>query len=115
MAEESQDFDRSVLQAVVAAAWEEFDGEILLLVRDGSKMRLGASESAGLNARVILAQCLRRLNQLEEQVLDTTARAFIRVVSEDLKNDQVVLLIVRGQDDILLGARPRNSHLTLDK
>ena len=102
MAEESQDFDRSVLQAVVAAAWEEFDGEILLLVRDGSKMRLGASESGGLNARMILSQCLSRLNQLEEQTLDTTTRAFVRVVSEDLKNDQVVLLIVRGQGDIRL-------------
>jgi hypothetical protein len=100
--EESQHFDRSALQAVVAAAAEEFDGEILLLVRDGSKMRLGASESAGLNARVILAQCLRRLNELEEQTLDTTARAFVRVASEDLKNDQVVLLIVRAQGDIRL-------------
>jgi hypothetical protein len=100
--EESQHFDHSALRAVVAAAVEEFDGEILLLVRDGSKMRLGASETGGLNARVILAKCLRRLNQLEEQVLDTAARAFIRVVSEDLKNDKVVLLIVRGQDDIRL-------------
>jgi hypothetical protein len=100
--EESQHFDRSALQAVVAAAAEEFDGEILLLVRDGSKMRLGASESAGLNARVILSQCLRRLNELEEQTLDTTARAFVRVASEDLKNDQVVLLIVRAQGDIRL-------------
>jgi hypothetical protein len=104
VAEESQHFDRSALRAVVAAAAEEFDGEILLLFRDGSKMRLGASESAGLNARVILAKCLRRLNQLEEQVLDTTVRAFIRVVSEDLRNDQVVLLIVRGQDDIRLAS-----------
>ena len=104
VAEESQQFDRSALRAVVAAAAEEFDGEILLLVRDGSKIRLGASESAGLNARVILAQCLRRLNQLEAQVLDTTARAFIRVVSEDLKNDQVVLLIVREHDDIRLAS-----------
>ena len=102
MAQESQHFDRSVLQAVVAAAWEEFDAEILLLVRDGSKMRLGASESGGLNARMILSQCLSRLNQLEEQTLDTTTRAFVRVVSEDLKNDQVVLLIVRGQGDIRL-------------
>ncbi len=102
MAEESQHLDRSTLQAVVAAAWEEFDGEILLLVRDGSKMKLGASESGGLNARVILSQCLRRLNQLEEQTPDTTARAFVRVVSEDLKNDQVVLLIVRGEGDIRL-------------
>lgn len=102
MAEESQHLDRSTLQAVVAAAWEEFDGEILLLVRDGSKMKLGASESGGLNARVILSQCLRRLNQLEEQTPDTTARAFVRVVSEDLKNDQVLLLIVRGEGDIRL-------------
>lgn len=102
--EESQHFDRSVLQAVVAAAVEEFDGEILLLLRDGRKMRLGASESAGLNARVILSQCLRRLNQLEDQTLDTTTRAFVRVVSEDLKNDQIVLLIVRGQDDIRLAS-----------
>ncbi len=102
MAEESQPFDRSALQAVVAAAAEEFDGEILLLVRDGRKMRLGASESAGLNARVILSQCLRRLNELEEQTLDATARVFVRVVSEDLKNEQVVLLIVRGQGDIRL-------------
>ena len=102
MAQESQQFDRSALQAVVAAAWEEFDGEILLLVRDGSKIRLGASESAGLNARMILSQCLSRLNQLEEQALDTTTRAFVRVVSEDLKNDQLVLLIVRGQGDIRL-------------
>ena len=102
MAQESQHFDRSALQAVVAAAWEEFDGEILLLVRDGSKMRLGASESGGLNARMILSQCLSRLSQLEEQTLDMTTRAFVRVVSEDLKNDQVVLLIVRGQGDIRL-------------
>jgi hypothetical protein len=99
---ESQQLDRSVLQAIVAAAWEEFDGEILLLVRDGSRMRLGASESGGLNARTILSQCLRRLNQLEEQTPDTTTRAFVRVVSEDLKNDQVVLLVVREQDDIRL-------------
>src|ERR1700693_1778591 len=104
VAEESQNLDRSALRAVVAAAAEEFDGEILLLVRDGSQMRLGASESAGLNARVILAQCLSRLNQLEEQALDTTARAFIRVVSEDLKNDQVVLLIVREEGDIRLAS-----------
>ncbi len=102
VAQESQHLDRSALQAVVAAAWEEFDAEILLLVRDGSKIRLGASESGGLNARMILAQCLSRLNQLEEQTLDTTTRAFVRVVSEDLKNDQVVLLIVRGQGDIRL-------------
>ncbi len=104
MAEESQHFDHSALRAVVAAAAEEFDGEILLLVRDGSKMRLGASESAGLNARVILSQCLRRLNQLEEQTPDTTARAFVRVVSEDLKNDRVVLLIVREEGDIRLAS-----------
>jgi hypothetical protein len=104
VAEESQYFDRSALQAVVAAAAEEFDGEILLLVRDGSKMRVGASESAGLNARVILPHCLRRLNELEEQPLDTTTRAFVRVVSEDLNNDQIVLLIVRGQGDIRLAS-----------
>jgi hypothetical protein len=104
VAEESQHFDHSALRAVVAAAAEEFDGEILLLVRDGSKMRLGASESAGLNARVILSQCLRRLSQLEEQTPDTTARAFVRVVSEDLKNDRVVLLIVREEGDIRLAS-----------
>ena len=104
MAEESQDFDRSALQAVVAAAAEEFDGEILLLVRDGREIRLGASESAGLNARVILPLCLRRLDELEEQPLNTTIRAFVRVVSEDLNNDRLVLLIVRGDDDIRLAA-----------
>jgi hypothetical protein len=103
VAEESQHLDRSALQAVVAAAAEEFDAEIMLLVRDGSKMRLGASESAGLNARKILSQCLSR-NQLEEQTLDTTTRAFVRVVSEDLKNDQVVLLIVHGHGDIRLAS-----------
>ena len=104
MAEESQHLDRSVLQAIVAAGAEEFDEEILLLVRDGSKMRLGASESGGLNARVILSQCLKRLNELEEQTLDTATRAFVRVVSEELKNDQVLLLIVRGQGDIRLAS-----------
>ena len=102
MAEESQSLDRSALQAVVAAAAEEFDAEILLLVRDGSRMRLGASESAGLNARVILSQCLSRLNELEEQTPDVTTRAFVRVVSEDLENDQIVLLIVHGRGDIRL-------------
>jgi hypothetical protein len=101
VAEESKHFDRSALQAVVAAAAEEFDGDILLLVRDGSKMRLGASESGGLDARVILSQCLSRLNELEEQTLDTTTRAFIRVASEDLENDQV-LLIVRERGDVRL-------------
>ena len=104
MAEESQDLDRSALQAVVAAAAEEFDAEILLLVRDGSRMRLGASESAGLNARVILSQCLSRLNELEEQTPDMTTRAFVRVVSEDLENDQIVLLIVHGWGDIRLAS-----------
>ena len=104
MAEKPQHFDRSALQALVAVAWEEFDGEILLLVRDGSKMRLGASESGGLNARVILSECLRRLNQLEEQTPDTTTRAFVRVVSEDLKNDRVVLLILREEGDIRLAS-----------
>lgn len=104
VAEESQHFDRSALQAIVAAAAEEFAGEILLLVRDGSKMRLGASESAGLNARAILSLCLRRLDELEEQPLNTTMRAFVRVVSEDLNNDQVVLLIVHGQDEIRLAS-----------
>jgi hypothetical protein len=100
--EESQQFDRSALQAVVAAAAEEFAGEVLVLVREGRRTRLGASESAGLNARVILSQCLKRLTQLEGQTPDTTARAFVRVVSEDLKTDQLVLLIVRGQGDIQL-------------
>jgi len=104
LADESQHFDRSALQAVVAAAAEEFDAEVILLVRDGSRMRLGASESAGLNARVILSQCLSRLNELEEQSLDTTTRAFIRVVSEDLKNDQLVLLIVRERGVIQLAS-----------
>jgi hypothetical protein len=103
MAEESTDFDRSALQAVVAAAAEEFEGDILVLVRDGNRMRLGASESGGLDAQVILSQCLRRLNELEEQTPDTLARAFIRVASEDLKNDQV-LLIVRDHDDLLLAS-----------
>jgi hypothetical protein len=63
MAEESKHFDRAALQAVVAAAAEEFDGDILLLVRDGSKIRLGASEGAGLDARVVLSQCLSRLSE----------------------------------------------------
>jgi hypothetical protein len=96
MAEESKYFDRSALQAVVAAAAEEFEGDILLLVRDGSKMRLGASEGGGLDAQVILAQCLSGLNELEEQTLDTTTRAFIRVASEDLENDQVLLIVREG-------------------
>jgi hypothetical protein len=103
MAEESKEFDRSALQAVVAAAAEEFDGDILLLVRDGGKMRLGASESGGLDARVIISQCLSRLDELEEQDLDTTTRAFVRVASEDLNNDQV-LLIVREDGDLRLAS-----------
>ena len=96
-------FDRSALQAVVAAAAEEFDADILLLVRDGSKIRLGASEGAGLDARVVLSQCLSRANELEQQPLDTTTRAFIRVASEDLKNDQL-LLIVREQGEVRLAS-----------
>jgi hypothetical protein len=103
MAEESKYFDRSALQAVVAAAAEELEGDILLLVRDGSKMRLGASEGGGLDARVIISQCLSRLNELEEQTLDTTTRAFIRVASEDLENDQL-LLIVRERGGIRLAS-----------
>jgi hypothetical protein len=101
VAEDSKQFNRSALQAVVAAAAEEFDGDILLLMRDGSKMRLGASEGGGLNAQVILSQCLSRLNQLEEQTPDVTTRAFVRVASEDLENDQL-LLIVREQGDVRL-------------
>jgi hypothetical protein len=44
------------------------------------------------------------VNQLVAEPLDTTTRASVRVVSEDLKNDRVVLLIVRGQDDIRLAS-----------
>ena len=103
MAEESKHFDRSALQAVVAAAAEEFDADVLLVVRDGAKIRLGASEGGGLDARVILAQCLSGLNALEEQTLDATTRAFVRVVSEDLGNDQM-LLIVREQGGLRLAS-----------
>jgi hypothetical protein len=103
MDEESKHLDRSALQAVVAAAAEYFDGDILLLVRDGSKVRLGASEGGGLDARVILSQCLSRLNELEEQTPDTLTRAFVRVVSEDLENDQL-LLIVRERGGIRLAS-----------
>jgi hypothetical protein len=103
MDEESKNFDRSALQAVVAAAAEEFDGDVLLLVRDRGKVRLGASESGGLDARVILSRCLGLSDELEEQSPDTTMRAFVRVASEDLNNDQV-LLIVREQGDLRLAA-----------
>jgi hypothetical protein len=103
MDEESKHVDRSALQAVVAAAAEEFDGDILLLVRDGSKVRLGASEGGGLDARVILSQCLSRLKELEEQTPDTLTRAFVRVASEDLENDQL-LLIVRERGGIRLAS-----------
>src|SRR6202790_4869154 len=117
VAEESKQFDRSALRAVVAAAAEEFDGDILLLLRDGSKVRLGASEGGGLDARVILAQCLSRLNDLEEETPDTAMRAFVRVASEDLHNDQV-LLIVRDQGDVWLasgaGAAGKVGHMLND-
>jgi hypothetical protein len=101
--EDSKYFDRSALQAVVAAAAEEFDGDVLLLVRDRGKVRLGASESGGLDARVILSRCLSLSDELEQHSPDTTMRAFVRVASEDLNNDQV-LLIVREQGDIWLAA-----------
>ena len=103
VAEESKHFDRSALQAVVAAAAEEFDGDILLLVRDGGKIRLGASEGGGLDAKVILSQCLSRLSELEGKTPDTTTRAFVRVASEDLENDQL-LLIVREQGEVRLAS-----------
>ena len=103
MAEESKNFDRSALQAVVAAAAEEFDAEVLILVRDGGKMRLGASEAAGLDARVILTQCLNGLHELERQSVDTITRAFVRVASEDLQNDQL-LLIVREDGDLRIAS-----------
>jgi len=79
---------------------------------------MGASESGGLNARAILSVCLRRLNQLEEQDPDTTTRAFVRVVSESLNNDRVVLLVVRDEDDIRLaygaGARGKVGDMLND-
>ncbi len=102
-AEEAKHFDRSALQAVVATAAEEFDGDILLLVRDGSKLRLGASEGGGLDARVIISQCLSRLHELEAQTPDMITRALVRVASEDLENDQL-LLIVREQGDLRLAS-----------
>ena len=103
MTEESKHLDRSAFQAVVAAAAEEFGADILLLVRDGGKMRLGASEGGGLDAQVILSQCLSRLHELEEQTLDTITRAFIRVAAEDLENDQL-LLIVREQAEVRMAS-----------
>ncbi len=103
MDEESKPFDRTTLQAVVATAAEEFDGDILLLVRDGGRIRLGASEGGGLDAPVILAQCLGRLSELEAQTLDMTTRALVRVASEDLENDQL-LLIVREEGEVRLAS-----------
>ena len=99
MSEETKQFDRAALQAVVAAAAEEFDGDILLVVRHGSKVLIGASEGGGLDARVILSQCLRRLDELEDDPPNVTMRAFVRVASEDLGNDRMVL-IVRAQGQI---------------
>jgi hypothetical protein len=92
---ESQHFDRSALQAFLAAAWEEFHGEVLLLVRDGSRIKLGPSESGGLNARVIGSECLSRLNQLEEHTLDTTARAFVRLLTAALIGGEQNGIVVR--------------------
>ena len=103
MSEELKQFDRSALRAVVAAAAEEFDADILLLVRDGRKVKMGASEGGGLDARAILAQCLNRLSELEGQPLDATMRAFVRVASEDLGSDQL-LLVVRERGDFRLAS-----------
>jgi len=103
MAEETKDLDRSALQAVVAAAAEEFEADVVLVVRDGSTVKLGASEGGGLDARVILAQCLGRIHELEAETPDTAMRAFIRVASEDLGNDQL-LLIVRDQGDVWIAS-----------
>ena len=97
------EFDRAALQALVAAAAEEFDADVLVLVCDGSKVRMGASEGGGLDARVILSQCLRRLNELEEDPPDATIRAFVRVAGENLGNDQVVL-IIREQAELWVAA-----------
>ncbi len=117
MAEEPKEIDRAVLLAIVAAAAEEFEGDVLLLVRDGSRVRMGASEGGGLDARVILSRCLRRLSDLEEEPLDPTMDAFVRVVSEDLNNDQV-LLIVREQGGVRVacatGARRQMRDILTD-
>jgi hypothetical protein len=98
-------FDRAALFAVVATAAEEFEADVLLLVRDGSEVRMGASEGAGLDAKVILSQCLRRLDDLEEQSSDPTMQAFVRIACEDLDNEQV-LLVVRDRGEVRLAAAP---------
>ena len=51
--------------------------------------------------RKLVSRCLSRLHELEEQTLDTITRAFIRVASEDLENDKL-LLIVREQAEVRL-------------
>jgi len=79
MDEESKYFDLSAPQAVVAAAAERFDGDILLVPDRGRWQR--GSEGGELDARTILAQCLSLLNELEKQTLDTTTPAFVRVAS----------------------------------
>ena len=95
--------DRAALFAMVATAAEELDGDILLLVRDGRTVKMGTSEGGGLDARVILSQCLRGLNELEEQPIDATMHAFVRIAAEDLNSDQV-LLVVRAQGDLRIAA-----------
>ena len=99
MARELSQIDRAALSALVAAAAEELEGDILLLVRDGSSVRIGASEGGGLNAQVILSQCLRGLDALEGHDPEVTMQALVRIASEDLGNDQVVL-IVRDQGEV---------------
>jgi len=98
-----KEFDHATLQAVVAAAAEEFEGDIVMLVCEAGRVRIGASEGGGLDVRVILSQCLRRLNELEEDPPDATIRAFVRVACENLGNNQVVL-IVRERDEVWLAS-----------
>ena len=109
---------RDVLKAVVGAGVEEFAADVMIVIRDDEgKVRVGASEAAGLDAHTILAQGMRQVSDVEEPDADVTMTAFVRAAAEALENDQLVVIVRDGgelQLAVGAGAKGRASVLISD-
>src|SRR5260370_3900771 len=107
MTDDSKAYDvHDVLKAVVGAGVDEFAAEVMIVIRDDKgKVRIGASEAAGLSAQAILSQSVRKVSDTEKQDVGVTMEAFVRTAAEVLGNDQVVLIVWdHGEVRLAVGA-----------
>jgi hypothetical protein len=107
MTDDSETGDiHEVLKAIVGAGVEEFGADVMIVIRDNEgKVRVGASEAAGLDAPAILSQAIRNVADAENHDPGVTMKAFVRTACEALAIDQLVVIVCdRGEVQLAVSA-----------